>query len=86
MDSKVIKRKQMPVKGGFLWVELWEYEIENDDEDSKGYFITVDGVEWCDCNAMHHAVILFELICEHANEKMRYVLIENDVRSTPCGN
>lgn len=73
--ERMVKREQMAVEGGTLPVELWEYELDSTDPDNHGYYITVDGVEWCDCNAAHHAMILFDLIKEHANEKMRYTLI-----------
>lgn len=75
-NEKLVKKDKMKVEGGTLPIELWEYELDSGDPDSHGYYILVDGVEWCDCNAPHHALILFELIKEHANEKMRYVLID----------
>ena len=44
-------------------------------EDDEGTFfnIDIDGVDWCQTNAQHHAVILFEMLKEHIDEYMHYV-------------
>ena len=75
MIGKCLKKESMPIEGGSLPVELWEYEMEGTYPGIHGYYILVDGVEWCDCAAAHHALILFDFIKEHANEKMTYVPI-----------
>lgn len=70
--DEIVKTDTMAIPGGLLPVELHEYRLRDGDEDSHGFYITVDGVEWCDCDAEHHALILFEMIRKHATEYMHY--------------
>lgn len=64
MDTE-IKRDTIAIEGGIIEIVLYQ------DEDGC-YYITIDGVEWCDTDSMHHAVILFELLRDHVTEKMTY--------------
>ena len=64
--EKEIKRGKIAIEGGEIDIVLYQ------DKDDT-YFIEIDGVEWCDTDALHHAVILFELLQEHVTEKMQYV-------------
>ena len=63
--DKELRRDSIAIEGGTIDIVLLQ--------DSDGtYFIEIDGVEWCDTDSFHHAVILFELLHEHVTEKMTY--------------
>lgn len=64
--DKEIRREPIAIEGGTIDIVLLQ------DSDST-YFIEIDGVEWCDTDSLHHAVILFELLRDHVTEKMKYV-------------
>ena len=78
MKEQIIKTDKMAVPGGLLPVNLVEYQMNEKDEDSHGFYITVDGVEWCDTGSLHHAAILFEMIRAHAAEFMHYEVLPKD--------
>lgn len=73
-EEKVVKRDTIAVEGGLLEIGLVEYEVET----GKGWYITVDDVEWCDCADLHHALILFDLIRDHATEYVKYILKDRE--------
>lgn len=67
--DKEIKREPIAIEGGTIDIVL----LQDSDET---YYIEIDGVEWCDTDSLHHAVILFELLHEHVTEKMQYRLLK----------
>lgn len=66
--DKEIKKDTIAIEGGIIEIKLLQ------DEDDI-YYITIDGVEWCDTEAEHHALILFELLRDHVTEYMTYKVL-----------
>lgn len=69
-ESKIRREFIKAGTGKVRQAELWEYWLDDNDDDSHGYYISIDGVEWCDCNTLHHAQIILDLMKDHLAEKM----------------
>ena len=73
-EVEFIRRDTFPIEGGELPIDLWRLT----DDDGAVYGIDIDGVEWLETEAPHHAVVLFELLREHVTEYMQYATISEN--------
>lgn len=75
MDKR-IKEDKIKIEGGEIPIILYFHEDEDFEEDSY-YYCEVDGVEWFETDAEHHALILFELLSKGVTDYMHFVKTGN---------
>jgi hypothetical protein len=69
VDEELVREEEISIEGGAIPIALWRWIW---DDQSSSYFVTVEGVEWFTAPALHHAVILFEIMKDHLTDYMHY--------------
>ena len=69
VDEELIREEKISIEGGAIPIALWCLTYP---DKSTSYYITVDSVVWFDAEALHHAVVLFEMMKDHLTEYMHY--------------
>ena len=64
--KEIIKCKTInTLNGGQIPIDLIK--------DNKVFSVEIDGVQWFTSDNLMHASILFEMLCKHVTEYMRYI-------------
>ena len=72
LKDEITQDTPLKIDGGTIPLQLHRVTYT---DGSTSYYATVDGVEWFDVEALHHAAVLYAMMKDHLTEYMHYKAI-----------